>query len=182
MITCRVLGPVEVAVDGGAPPPELLWRKNLALLLYLARSPKRARTREHLTGLLWPEKDESAARHSLNEALRVLRRSAGDDSLDSSGGQIRLAPDAVRLDVDNLEPWMAKQSWADAAAIVSGEFLEGFAVPGSEGIETWLAVERRFWAEKAIVALLGWGDELLRQGQATGALGAARRAAALDPH
>jgi len=43
-------------------------------LMYLARSPRRARTREHLTGLLWPEKEERAARHSLNEALRLLRR------------------------------------------------------------------------------------------------------------
>lgn len=182
MISCRVLGPVEVAVDGSAPPPELLWRKNLALFLYLARSPKRARTREHLTGLLWPEKDESAARHSLNEALRVLRRSAGEAALDTGGGQIRLAPDAVRLDVDDLERWIAEKAWAEAAAVVAGEFLEGFAVPGSEGIETWLAAERRFWSEKAVAALLGWGEELLRQGQALGALAAARRAAALDPH
>src|SRR2546427_137992 len=43
MILCRTLGPVAVSVDGGSAPPELLWRKNLALLLYLARSPKRAR-------------------------------------------------------------------------------------------------------------------------------------------
>ena len=36
MIALRLLGPVALTVDGGAPPPELLWKKNLALLVYLA--------------------------------------------------------------------------------------------------------------------------------------------------
>jgi DNA-binding SARP family transcriptional activator len=73
MMSCQTLGPVGLSLDGGPAPPELLWRKHLALLVYLARSP-RGRTREHLVGLLWPEKPEAAARHSLNEATRVLRR------------------------------------------------------------------------------------------------------------
>src|SRR3989454_11500520 len=55
-----------------------LWRKHLALLVYLARSPRRTRTREHLLGLLWADRDEKQARHSLSEALRVLRRRARD--------------------------------------------------------------------------------------------------------
>ena len=82
MITCRTLGPVEVALDGGFPPPELLWRKHLALLLYLARSP-RGRSREHLLGLLWADKPQSAARHSLNEAVLVIRRAAGEEAVDT---------------------------------------------------------------------------------------------------
>ena len=72
MITCRTLGPLAVTVDGAEPPAELLWRKHLALLLYLARSPRRSRSREHLIGLLWADKPETAARHSLREAVRVL--------------------------------------------------------------------------------------------------------------
>ncbi len=39
MIELRTMGPVEIRVDDSEPPRELLWRKNLALLLYLARSP-----------------------------------------------------------------------------------------------------------------------------------------------
>ena len=45
MILCHTLGPVEVTLDGGPAPAELLWRKNLALLIYLARSPRRTRSR-----------------------------------------------------------------------------------------------------------------------------------------
>src|SRR5438067_2129896 len=72
-LSVRVLGPARVTVDGAAAPPELLWRKHLALLVYLARSPRKSRTREHLVGLLWSDRDEKQARHSLSEALRVLR-------------------------------------------------------------------------------------------------------------
>jgi len=181
VISCRVLGPVEVTVDGAAAPPELLWRKHLALLLYLARSPKRARTREHLTGLLWPETTDSAARHSLNEALRVLRRSAGDEALDTSGGQIRLSADAVRLDADQLDGWIASENWDALGGAIAGEFLEGFSVAGSDGLEDWLMNERRYWNGRAATALLGWTNALLSEGRADEALAVARRAQALEP-
>ena len=182
MITCRVLGPVSLDVDGDPVPPELLWRKHLALLIYLARSPKRARTREHLTGLLWPEKEESAARHSLNEALRVLRRAAGDEALEATAGQVRLTGDLVCLDTDQLEGWIAEGAWSAAADIVAGEFLEGFAVPGAEAFEDWLRVERMHWKERSLIALLGLSEAKLRQGHTAAALAAARRAEALDPY
>ena len=80
-VHCRVLGPVQVTVTGADAPPELLWRKHVALLVYLARSPRRRRTREHLVGLLWSDRDEKQARHSLSEALRVFRRVLGDDQV-----------------------------------------------------------------------------------------------------
>jgi DNA-binding SARP family transcriptional activator len=181
MIICRVLGPIEVVVAEGPAPAELLWRKHLALLIYLARSPKRARTREHLCGLLWPEKAESAARHSLNEALRVLRHSGVGEGLDTSAGQIRLAADAVHLDADALDSLISGAEWARATELIAGEFLEGFAVPGAEGFEEWLAGERRHWTARSIAALLGRSGELLRQGRAEEALTAAQRAESLDP-
>jgi DNA-binding SARP family transcriptional activator len=115
MITCRVLGPVEVLVDGGHAPPELLWRKNLALLIYLARSPKRTRSRDHLIGLLWGDKPEAAARHSLNEAMRVLRKCTAAEGLESEGNQIRLARDVVQLDIETLAGRMEVEDWSGAA-------------------------------------------------------------------
>src|SRR5205085_6861646 len=121
MISCQTLGPVGLSMDGGPAPPELMWRKHLALLIYLARSP-RGRTREHLVGLLWPEKPEPAARHSLNEAIRVLRRYLGEDQVDTAAGQVRLTPGSVRLDVDRLAELSASEDWAGAARLIAGEF------------------------------------------------------------
>ncbi len=102
VITCRVLGPVEVTVDGEPAPAELLWRKHLALLIYLARSPRGTRPRAHLATLLWGDKPEQSARHSLNEALRVLRHCCGD-GVRTDGDTVSLDSTSVGLDLDAFE-------------------------------------------------------------------------------
>ena len=48
-------------------------RKEFALLVYLAYS-RSPRSREHLAGLFWPDRDEAAARGSLRTALSRLRQ------------------------------------------------------------------------------------------------------------
>ena len=180
MISCRVLGPVEVVLDGGFPPAELLWRKHLALLIYLARS-TRGRTREHLLGLLWADKPESNARHSLNEAVRVLRRSLGETAVDTSSGQVRLGAGAVQLDLERVEAAAAAGDWCAAAELVAGEFMEGFAVPGAGEFEEWLAAERMHWRRRGVEVLVGCAAALLRAGRTADASTMAERAAVLDP-
>lgn len=180
MISCQTLGPVGLSVDGAPAPPELLWRKHLALLVYLARSP-RGRTREHLIGLLWPEKPEASARHSLNEAIRVLRRYLGDSSVDTGAGQVRLAPHSVRLDVDRLEELAQAGEWKGAAALIAGEFLEGFAIAGASEFEDWLASERSAVRLRSVDVLVHNADQLLRAGEASEATAVAVRALGLDP-
>jgi len=180
LISCQTLGPVGVSVDGAPAPPELLWRKHLGLLVYLARSP-RGRTREHLIGLLWAEKPEAAARHSLNEAIRVLRRYLGDGNVDTSGGQVRLNPGSVRLDVERLEQFASAGEWEAAARLVAGEFLEGFSIAGASEFENWLASERSAVRLRSIEVLTRFADELLRAGQAPEAATLAVRALGLDP-
>src|SRR2546427_6903874 len=128
VIVVRTLGPVAVSVDGGSAPPELLWRKNLALLVSLARSPKRARAREHLIGLLWGDKPEGAARHSLNEAVRVLRRHAGEGGVETEAGQVRLVAGAVELDTDRLDTLLAAKDYRSAVALVAGGVFQGVAL------------------------------------------------------
>jgi DNA-binding SARP family transcriptional activator len=180
MISCQTLGPVGLSVDGAPAPAELLWRKHLGLLVYLARSP-RGRTREHLIGLLWAEKPEAAARHSLNEAIRVLRRYLGDGNVDTSGGQVRLNPGSVRLDVERLEQFASAGEWEAAARLVAGEFLEGFSIAGASEFENWLASERSAVRLRSIEVLTRYADELLRAGQAPEASALAVRALGLDP-
>lgn len=181
MIACRILGPVDVSVNGAGAPPELLWRKNLALLVYLARSPKRARAREHLIGLLWGDKPESAARHSLNEAVRVLRRYTGEDGVESNANQVKLAAGVVELDTERLEGLAAERDWAAGAELISGEFLEGFSVPGTSEFDHWLAAERSLWRMRSVEVLLRRTDQLLAAGGVGPAYDVAQRALDLEP-
>jgi len=181
VIALRTLGPVEIRVDESDAPRELLWRKNLALLLYLARSPGHRRSREHLVGLLWGDKPDSTARHSLNEALRTLRRTGGEDLLDSVGDQVVLNDAAVSLDVDELERQVAEQRWAEAVELVRGSWMEGFAVPDCTSFEDWLAAERMHWTSVATSAMQTHGATLLARGDEAGTQDVARRALALDP-
>ncbi len=181
MILCRTLGPVDVSVDGGPAAPDLIWRKHLALLIYLARSPRRARSRDHLVGLLWGDRTEAAARHSLSEALRVIRRSAGEASVETAGGQVRLAPGVVEVDVDQLEALAGAEHWEAAAELIAGEFLEGFAVPGASEFEDWLAAERETWRRRSVEILVRGSETLTQTGRTHDASALAARALALEP-
>lgn len=181
MIVCRTLGPIEVTVDGAPAPSEMLWRKHLALLVYLARSPRLTRSREHLIGLLWADRTDAAARHSLSEALRVIRRHAGQSAVEVTVGQVGLAEGAVELDVDRLEELAGSGDWIAASDLVAGEFLEGFGVPDATGFEDWLATERELWRRRGVETLVRCAEALVRVGKAREAAAVAARALALEP-
>lgn len=181
VISIRTLGPVSAQLDGGPMPAELLWRKHLALLVYLARSPHRARSREHLLNLLWGEKSEASARHSLNEAVRLVRRHAGAHALDTARGQVALADGVVVLDTERLAA-LDPAADADAlGALVGGEFMEGFGIPGATPFEEWLAAERAHWCERATELLRRAAEASLERCNPTAAAALSARAAALSP-
>ena len=179
-VYCRVLGPVQVTVAGADAPPELLWRKHVALLVYLARSPRRRRTREHLVGLLWSDRDEKQARHSLSEALHVFRRVLGDDQVRADVDQIGLGADGVTLDCDRFAELYAHGDWPGAAALVEGDFLEGLSIPDASQFEDWLGGERVRWRAQSVDALVRHADGLLAQGDAAAAATTALRARGVD--
>lgn len=178
MIHCRLLGPAEVTSEGGPVPRELLWNKNLALLIYLARSPRRGRSRDHLAGLLWP--DSAKAGHSLSEALRHLRRALGDGGVDSDQAQIRLSATALEMDIDSFANLTAAGRWREAAALVDGEFLQDFSVPDASDFEDWLRHEREVWRVRSVEALVHAAEEALESGNLEEALDLGGRALRLD--
>ncbi len=181
MISITTLGPVQVTVNGEPAPGELLWRKHIALLVYLARSPRRTATREHLVGLLWADKTESAARHSLNEALRILRRSGGEDLITTTVDQIALSLANVVLDVEQFEVALIAEQFAQATGLMAGEFMAGFAVPGATGFEDWLAAEQRRWRERGVAVLAQQSRVLADAGRLIESTACATRALDLDP-
>src|SRR3989304_4329432 len=71
----RVLGPLEVLVDGAPLVGDT--RKALATLVLLGGE-RRAFARDELAALLWPEADDESARGALRRTLSVLRAALGD--------------------------------------------------------------------------------------------------------
>ena len=180
MIECRVIGSLEVTVDGKDAPPDLLWRKNIALAIYLARSPSGTRTRDHLVGVLWADTPDDAARHSLREALRVLRRCAGEGAVKTDATSVRLDPGAVTLDLNQLEEAHERGDWQAAARLIRGEMLEGFGVPDASNFENWITSERLACCNRSVEVLVCAAEEAIERSDLTAAINWSTRALKLE--
>lgn len=177
----RCLGPTTARVGGGDPPPDVVWRKHLGLLAYLALSPGLSRSREHLLGMFWPEKPVAKARHSLNEAVRRLRVCLGAERLLSEGESIRLSDAALDVDVLNVAQ-VADEDPAEALTMLRGEFLEGLTLEDAPGFEEWVAVERRRLQALTVSLCLAIGEEALAANAFDAAETAGQRALDVEPY
>ncbi|MDH3297439.1 MAG: hypothetical protein OEM96_04060 [Gemmatimonadota bacterium] len=181
MIHLSILGSPEVTVDGEPAPKELLWRKNLALLVYLARSPHGRRSREHVAAVFWGDKPEVDARHSLNEALRVIRKQLPDGALTADGDHVILDLATVSFDLDEFVAHRAAGETSQAAALLRGELMAGFGIPDSNEFEDWVSAERRIWRQHSTDVLESIATAALEAGDLAAARDIARRAETLDP-
>src|SRR5690606_10266118 len=139
MLQLRTLG--ELRLTG--PAGELLRgrRKELVLLAYLAHRAPRPARRAELVDLLWGDRDEKRARHSLRQALLVLRRTIGD-GLTIGPETVALASGVVELDLSALEAAVAAGRYAEAVDLWGGDFLLGTEDVGGEAYRLWLEAER----------------------------------------
>ncbi|MFN8651667.1 MAG: AAA family ATPase [Gemmatimonadales bacterium] len=139
ILELRTLSGTRLVSDGGA---ELLGPgKPLALLVYLACSPRQSATREHLIDLLWSDLPVDKARHTLRQALWYLRRII-PEGLAVPGDDITLVQ-PLRFDRDEFLAAAKREDLDQALAIYQQEFLSGFALPGGVEFEQWADVERQ---------------------------------------
>jgi DNA-binding SARP family transcriptional activator len=163
------IGPPTARIDGAPAPAEVLWRKHLALLVYLAHSPGLSRSRAHLLALIWPESPEARARHSLNEALHRLRNHLGVGRLITEGETVTLSREGLSVD-----------AWVEEAH-QRGEFLEGFSLGDSQPFDEWIESQRRQRRDAAIPALIAQARGLVTAGTPARAVSVARSARERDP-
>jgi DNA-binding SARP family transcriptional activator/tetratricopeptide (TPR) repeat protein len=125
------------------PDGELLHgrRRELVLLVHLARHAPRAVSRQQLAELLWGGRDDARARQSLRQALYVLRSALGA-VLDIDAEHVRLAADAVELDAAAFERDVANDRLAAAVSRWEGDFLAGMEDLGDDTYRAWVEVER----------------------------------------
>lgn len=110
-------------------------RKHFALLIRLALEPGRRLSREYLIDLLWPDVPGVRGRHSLSQAVSVLRATIGRQFLLAPRASLALVEGAVDVDAHRLETCEAE---------IRGRFLEGFELRGARAFEEW----RDSWAAR----------------------------------
>jgi DNA-binding SARP family transcriptional activator/tetratricopeptide (TPR) repeat protein len=154
MFLLRTLGELRLS----SPSGELLpgRRKELVLLAYLARRSPRAVRRAELAALLWGERDEARARHSLRQALLALRRAVGE-GLVITAGNATLSAGVVETDLATFEAAVAAGRLDEAAASWGGDFLTDADEVGGESCRAWVAAER----ERARRCLSGMFERLV---------------------
>ena len=181
----RLLGGFEARLDTGQKVAPSM-RKTEALLGYLALAPEKARSRDHLVGLLWSDRGEEQARSSLRQSLSALRRDLhvnGGTILKTEGEAVSLAPGAVDVDVVNFERQAAKasrDSLSLADALYRGPLLDGFKVRDA-AFNEWLAGERLRLDTLATDVLERLLASLLKEREDDAAIAAAGRLIARDP-
>src|SRR6266566_349111 len=175
------LGAPSARLEGREPPAEVLWRRHFALLIYLALSPDRTRTRDHLVGVLWPEKPQDRARHALNESLRRLRHCLGAGRLQSREDGVTLSDAGLEVDAWQLDA-MSDRDPERAVALMRGDFLEGFLLDEARAFEDWVTLERARRRSRAVALLVAHAERRLAACRFGDARDAAQRALALEPH
>jgi DNA-binding SARP family transcriptional activator/tetratricopeptide (TPR) repeat protein len=184
LLGIRVLGPLEVHVDG--EPLRVDTRKALAIVTLLAVE-RRPYAREELAAVFWPESDDESARSALRRTLSVLRTALGGRWLRVDRATVALAEhgDGVWVDLAALEdgaraPNADVASLAVAAALARGPFLAGFSLRDSPDFDDWRAT-RAVAVERRVVEVL---ERLVSAAEAAGdpatAIAGASRLVELD--
>ena len=180
-LTIRVLGPLEVLVDGA--PLVVDTRKAFAILALLAVE-GRPFARDELAAMLWPEADDESARGALRRTLSVLRASLGDRWLRVDRSSVTLDPAGAWIDLTALEASRTAGDAAElgrAAGLARGPFLAGFTLRDAPDFDDWRATQASS-AERAVAEVL---DRLAAAAEAEADIPAAVAAAArrvdLDP-
>ena len=115
-------------------------RKELALLAYLASS-RRPVSRERLASLLWGDRVDERARHSLRQALHRIG-TALPGVLEIGPDEVSVAAEGLAFDVRGFEADVTGRRWEDAASRWRGELLAGCDDAGGDEFEGWLSAER----------------------------------------
>src|SRR5213592_4572927 len=153
MLHLKTFGGLSVAIDDAPGGGAAQQRKTLALLALLAAAGKTGLSRDKLIAYLWPESDAEHGRSLLKQACYALRRDLHTPELFLGGTELRLKPDAVSSDVQTFEDALERRDAAQAIALYTGPFLDGFYLSESVEFERWVEAKRERLRQRAGEAL-----------------------------
>jgi TolB-like protein/DNA-binding SARP family transcriptional activator len=169
--------------DGQGNEVSLPTRKARALLAFLALSAGQWHRRERLAGLLWSDRQEAQARHSLTQALGSIRKvgeAAGVELIESEGDRVRLLDTATEIDALAFRK-MHDCDPTSAVGLYAGPLLDGFSVPNL-AFEDWLRAERTTLQDMSCETFGRAADRAKSHGDHRRAIDLAKRLVVLDPY
>lgn len=184
VIRFRTLGALDLKADDGRRLLSVIAQpKRVALLAYLAIGSSRGfKRRDALLGVFWPEVDQDRARHSLRQALYVLRRGLGGDVILSRGDEeVGIREDELWCDAVAFERAVDSGRAAEALEWYRGDLLPGFFISEAPEFERWLDAERRRLRRLASDAAWSLADRQVEADAGREAAAWARRAVELSP-
>ncbi|HYK81724.1 MAG TPA: AAA family ATPase [Gemmatimonadales bacterium] len=147
-------------------------RKPFALLIRLAVEGEKTFSRDYLMDLLWPNVPQRLARHSLAQAVMVVKENVGPAYMSVRRDTVAVAEGAVVTDVTRI----------DAGDVqIRGPFLDDFDVPKAAPFEHWKDAWRAMLAPRMRDCLLRQMDGGRRIGDFATVERLARVLLALDP-
>lgn len=160
-------------------------RKAKALLAWLALTPDRQHPREKIAGLLWPDSDETQARHSLRQTLVDLHRYLPEELgvLRATRDWLLLDSTLMTIDVQTFNVALTQDDEAahdQAINLYQGELLEG-CNPRSDMFSDWLEPYRNEYSLRIATLLRQRISSLLEQKDFERSLHYAARLVAMDP-
>jgi TolB-like protein/Tfp pilus assembly protein PilF len=161
----------------------LSTRKAGALLAYLACHPAEKHPRDRLTALLWGDRGDKQARHSLSQTLLSLRQELADADplLLIDRETVALRADAVACDALEFRRLASMPENLRAALdLYRGPFLDGFSLR-EPGFEDWLIEQRTQLQELALNTFLALADAQKSAGDWSAALATLNGAVGFDP-
>ncbi|HEV8389979.1 MAG TPA: BTAD domain-containing putative transcriptional regulator [Dongiaceae bacterium] len=158
-------------------------RKAEALLAFLACHPGEKQPRDRLTALLWGDRGDRQARHSLSQTLLSLRQELGeaDSLLLIERESVALRAEAVESDVVDFRQLASVPGGLRSALdLYRGAFLDGFNLREA-GFEEWLTEERSRLHGMAFNVFLALADQQKAGGDWNAAIATLNSAVRFDP-
>ncbi len=174
----NVLGPPEVLDDHGNPV-SLSLGKPLALLIYVACSDSPV-SRDDLADLLWPGADRQHGRHSVRQALWVLKTALGEDVF-ANHDPLSLRAGALETDLQAFSEALAEGRVDDARGLWRGPVLDHFVLAGVRHWNRWTEELGSTLEARFTKALLQHARILTDAGSPEAALSALDEAVAVTP-
>jgi adenylate cyclase len=194
-LAIRLLGPFEVTLDV-EPVTQFETLKARALLAYLAAEATSPHRREALAEMLWPDRQEGAARANLRHTLRSLRLAIDDHEAEPPF--LLTARETIALNPDG-DAWVDLRAFSgplpglgrmedpdpealeETLAFYRGTFLEDLSLPDSALFEEWRVLKREQVQRQVLDLLSRLVAGYERQGEYERALAHAWRQVGLEP-